>query len=127
MSKPDAGKNPNWQSSQYSNLIRYVPSGAYYARLRVRGKLIRKSLKTTKISVAKLRLSDLEKTRRQNAEHQLAAGLGFNRTPEDHQGRLPQPGGHHRPRWGRQFGLDRNLRIPSGESPDGTGAVACAN
>ncbi len=51
----------DWQKSQYSNLIRYVPSGTYYARLRVKGKLIHKSLKTNLISVAKLRLSDFGK------------------------------------------------------------------
>ena len=39
----------------YTNLIRYVPSGIYYARLRVKGKLIRKSLKTDVLSVGKLR------------------------------------------------------------------------
>lgn len=33
----------DWQKTQYSNLIRYVPSGTYYARLRVKGKLIRRS------------------------------------------------------------------------------------
>jgi integrase len=91
MSKPDAGKNPNWQSTQYSNLIRYVPSGTYYARLRVLGKLIRKSLKTKKISVAKLRLSDLERTERQNAEHQIAATDGrqtFGQASETYKERL---------------------------------------
>jgi hypothetical protein len=41
--------------------MRYVPSGKYYARIRVSGKLVVKSLKTTRITVAKLRLSDLEK------------------------------------------------------------------
>jgi integrase len=58
----------NWQPSQYSNLIRYVPSGIYYARFRVRGKLIWKSLKTDKITVAQLRLGDLEKDERKKAE-----------------------------------------------------------
>src|ERR1019366_263371 len=38
---PDSGKE--CQKTQHSNLIRYVPSGTYFARLRVRGKLIRKS------------------------------------------------------------------------------------
>ena len=52
-----AKSNKDWQKTQYSNLIRYVPSGTYYARLRVKGKLIRKSLKTDLISVAKLRLT----------------------------------------------------------------------
>jgi hypothetical protein len=35
--KPGRG----WQKTSYANLIRYVPSGIYYARLRVKGKLIR--------------------------------------------------------------------------------------
>jgi hypothetical protein len=46
----------DWQKTQYSNLIRYIPSGTYYARLRVKGKLIRRSLKTDFISVAKFRI-----------------------------------------------------------------------
>jgi len=36
--------------------------------MRVKGKLIRKSLKTDTLSVAKLRLADMEKLKRQNAE-----------------------------------------------------------
>jgi len=51
----------DWQKTAYANLIRYVPSGSYYARLRVKGKLIRRSLNTDLISVAKLRLGDFEK------------------------------------------------------------------
>jgi integrase len=62
--KPDK----DWQKTQYANLIRYVPSGVYYARLRVKGKLIRRSLQTDLISVAKLRLADFEKHERQIAE-----------------------------------------------------------
>jgi hypothetical protein len=46
----------DWQKTSYANLIRYVPSGIYYARLRMKGKLIRKSLKTDAPSVGKLRL-----------------------------------------------------------------------
>jgi len=42
----------------------------------VRGKLIRKSLKTDVLSVAKLRLADLEKLERQNAETQTKAAHG---------------------------------------------------
>jgi len=61
-SSSNAGQPENdWQKTQFSNLIRYVPSGTYFARLRVRGKLIRQSLKTDVLSVAKLRLVDLEK------------------------------------------------------------------
>jgi hypothetical protein len=32
-----------WQKTQFANLVRYIPSGIYFARFRVRGKLIRKS------------------------------------------------------------------------------------
>jgi hypothetical protein len=66
----------NWQPRQYSNLIRYVPSGKYYARIRVKGKLLRKSLKTTKISIAKLRLTDFEKAARRDAESRTEAFEG---------------------------------------------------
>ena len=66
---PKAAKpGKEWQKTSYANLIRYVPSGVYYARLRVKGKLIRKSLKTDLLSVGKLRLADFEKQERQRAE-----------------------------------------------------------
>ncbi len=60
-SKRRAQRKPRWSKTQYANLIRYNPSGKYFARIRVQGKLILKSLKTDRISVAKLRLADLEK------------------------------------------------------------------
>lgn len=65
-----------WQTTQYTNLIRYVPSGIYFARFRVNGKLIRKSLKTDAITVAKLRLSDMEKKERQIAESHANVARG---------------------------------------------------
>ena len=48
-----------WQKTHFANLIRYVPSGTYFARIRVQGKLIRRSLKTNVVSVAKLRLAKI--------------------------------------------------------------------
>ncbi len=60
--------SPDWQKTNYSNLVRYVPSGKYFARVRVKGKLIRRSLKTDVLSVAKLRLDDLQKKERTLAE-----------------------------------------------------------
>jgi integrase len=65
-----------WQPTQYSNLIRYVPSGTFFARLRVGGNLIRKSLKTDLLTVAKLRLADLEKGERESVETRKTAGKG---------------------------------------------------
>ena len=54
--KPDA--DSDWLKTPYPNLIRYKPSGNYFGRVRVNGKLIRHSLKTHVLSVAKLKLSD---------------------------------------------------------------------
>ena len=71
-----AESDKDWQKTQYSNLIRYVPSGTYYARLRVKGKLIRRSLKTDVLSVAKLRLSDFEKHERRVAESSDSVSAG---------------------------------------------------
>jgi hypothetical protein len=65
-----------WQKTQYANLVRYKPSRAYFARIRIGGKLIRRTLKTKVLSVAKLRLGDLEKKERQLAEHQVAVADG---------------------------------------------------
>ncbi len=69
-------KDSVWQKTPYANLVRYKTSGIYFARFRVRGKLIRRSLKSSHISVAKLRLADLEKDERQRTEHQAAVAEG---------------------------------------------------
>jgi integrase len=76
LKKDAAEKDKLWQKTSYANLIRYVPSGMYFCRVRVRGKLIVKSLKTDVLSVAKLRLSDKEKEFRQKAQHQEAIQRG---------------------------------------------------
>jgi len=47
-----------WVKTPYPNLIRYKPSGNYFGRVRVNGKLIRRSLNTHVLTVAKLKLSD---------------------------------------------------------------------
>jgi hypothetical protein len=51
----------DWVKTPVSNLVRYKPSGVYFARVRLRGKLFRQTLKTSVISVAKLRLNDFIK------------------------------------------------------------------
>ena len=48
-----------------ANLVRYKPSGIYFARVRIRGKLFRHSLKTEVMSVAKLRLGDFIKDKQE--------------------------------------------------------------
>jgi hypothetical protein len=54
--KPEA--DSDWVETPYPNLIRYKPSGNYFGRVRVNGKLIRRSLATHVLSVAKLKVSD---------------------------------------------------------------------
>jgi len=71
-----AVQNDVWRKTPFANLVRYVASGKYFARLRIGGKLIRRSLKTNKLAVAKLRLADLEKVERQRIEVQGAAISG---------------------------------------------------
>jgi len=61
-SQPVIDPDTLWQNTPYTNRLRYKPSQIYFARLRVKGKLIRCSLKTDSITVANLRLADLEKT-----------------------------------------------------------------
>ena len=61
---PGAKPKSPWQKTPYPNLIRYVPSGTYFGRVKVEGKLIRRSLDTHVLEVAKLRLSDFVKDHR---------------------------------------------------------------
>jgi hypothetical protein len=76
MKTSETETDSEWQKTPYANLVRYKSSGIYFARFRVRGKLIRRSLKTSQISVAKLRLADLEKEESQRAEHQTSVTKG---------------------------------------------------
>jgi integrase len=69
-------KQSLWQNTNYSNLVRYKPSKKYFARIRIGGKLIRRSLKTVVLSVAKLRLAALEAEERVKLEHQVDATNG---------------------------------------------------
>ena len=57
-----------WASTSIQNLIRYRPSGTYFARFKVGGKLVRQSLETAVFSVAKQRLPD--KIREYRSRHE---------------------------------------------------------
>ena len=65
-----------WQKTPIANLVRNTASGNYYARVRVKGKLIWKSLKTDTLSVAKLRLGDFLKQENKRVEITEAAERG---------------------------------------------------
>lgn len=69
-------KTPVWQKTQIANLIRYTPSGKLYARFRAGGKLVWKSLRTDKLTVAQLRLADLVKKSRESVARGVAITSG---------------------------------------------------
>jgi integrase len=73
---PRKPSSPVWQKTPYPNLIRYVPSGTYFGRLKVAGKLIRRSLETHVLEVAKLRLSDFLKDHRRFSTNRVGAVKG---------------------------------------------------
>ena len=75
-SKTEINSDGPWSKTPVPNLVRYRASGTFFARIRVGGKLIRKSLKTKTLSVAKLRLTDLEKEERTKAEANQNATQG---------------------------------------------------
>lgn len=68
--------DPKWVKTPFTNLVKYAPSGTYFARIRIHGKLIVRSLKTQVLSVAKLRLNDLEKAERSASERTAEAPQG---------------------------------------------------
>jgi integrase len=72
---PVRGESP-WEKTSYANLVRYAPSAVYFARIRIGGKLIRRSLETTVLSVAKLKLTDLEKDERGKLEKLQKSATG---------------------------------------------------
>ena len=72
----DTKSDSVWQKTACANLYRYKPSGTYFAHIKIRGKLIRRSLKTKLQSVAKMRLGDLEKSERQTADSATAVAGG---------------------------------------------------
>jgi integrase len=64
-----------WERTNVTNLLRSGESGIYYARVKSNGKQKWRSLKTNLFSVAKLRLSDFEKsTRAQGLVERADAG-----------------------------------------------------
>jgi molybdate transport system regulatory protein len=74
---PDPGSDG--QKTSFANLIRYAPSQTYFARIRVKGKLIRHGLKTKTPTVAKLRPGELKKNQRNKIQSArcLPWGIGL--------------------------------------------------
>ncbi|MEI7935210.1 MAG: site-specific integrase [Verrucomicrobiota bacterium] len=84
-------KDGHWRSfTRVPHLLQYVSSGTYYARVKVRGKIIRKSLDTDVFSTAKLKLIDFLKEQSERQHHgrmllfQEAIDLYSARVKTDH-------------------------------------------
>ena len=91
MKPAQTGDDSLWQRTQYANPVRCKPSRAYFARIRIGGKLIRRSPETSVLPVTKSRLGDLENKERRLAEHQAAAVNGrttFNEALDIYKQRL---------------------------------------
>jgi hypothetical protein len=68
-SKTESKQEAQWQTTPRANLVRNTASGNYYARVRLKGKLIWKSLKTDRLAVAKLRVGDYLKRGRPSSRN----------------------------------------------------------
>jgi hypothetical protein len=56
-----------WRSfPKVPHLLQYVSNGNYYGRIKIDGKLIRESLKTSVWTMAKVRLANFLKTKQEN-------------------------------------------------------------
>jgi integrase len=67
---------PLWDTTAVQNLVRYRPAGTYFARFRVNGKRVWKSLETTVFSVAKQRLPEMMREHRAKFESAAAVAIG---------------------------------------------------
>ena len=76
MDQTRIAKRSPWVKAPVANLVRYKPSGVYFARAKVGGKSIRQSLKTDVLSIAKLRLQDLLAGEQQKTERQKTIAVG---------------------------------------------------
>jgi integrase len=81
-------KDAQWRSfPKVSNLLQYVPNGNYYARIKVHGKVIRRSLDTNVFTTAKLRLLDFLREQKQHVE-KVPQALTFREARELFEQRL---------------------------------------
>jgi integrase len=67
---------PTWETTAVQNLVRYWPAKTYFARFKVNGKPIMKSLATTVFSVARQRLPDTIREHRAKLESVTAVSIG---------------------------------------------------
>ena len=68
-------KNRKWKSfRRVPHLLQYIPSGSYYGRVKVKGRVVRCSLETDVFTTAKLKLSDFIKSERKRSLRSVMPG-----------------------------------------------------
>src|SRR5262245_5195708 len=70
--KSNISPDGKWKSfPQTPHLIQYVPSGIFFGRIKINGKITRETLKTDVFTTAKLRLGDFLKEQRKKASRPI--------------------------------------------------------
>jgi hypothetical protein len=77
-------KQSAWERTRYQNLFRYVPSGTIFARFKIAGKQLRKSLETTNLELAKNKLAELERNERAVAEDRRRGKMLFGEALDEY-------------------------------------------
>jgi hypothetical protein len=63
-------KRSPWEPTRYQHLFRYVSSGVIFARFKIGGKQVRRSLKTANLELAKNKLTEVQLSERAVVEEQ---------------------------------------------------------
>jgi hypothetical protein len=82
--KTASEQQTSWGPTRHQNLFRYVSSGSIFARLKIRGKQVRKSLKTSNLELAKNKLTELERNKQAVAEDRKRGKMLFREGLEDY-------------------------------------------
>jgi hypothetical protein len=73
-----------WEPTKYQRLFRYVPWEVIFARFKIAGKLVRKSLNTLDVELAKTKLTKLERKQRAIAHEQRRGRMLLEEARDEH-------------------------------------------
>ena len=76
-------KRSAWESTRYQNLVRYVPSAIIFARFKIRGKQVRRSLERTNLELAESKLAELLRNERSIADDRWRGKIWFAEALEE--------------------------------------------
>lgn len=77
-------KGSPWEPTRYQKLFRYAPSGTIFARFKIAGKQVRRSLKTPNLELAQRKLAELERQERNVAEEHRRGKMLFGEALDLH-------------------------------------------